>query len=217
MPNESRKLSLEEEIFLKKTVDDAISDRVGGVMTRLKWFAWGLGAVLVLFIASGLLTKSNVLLEILGKATNFEGYMASVFEERIAVSYHNQFWLGTGHDEDQVTKLVFYAAPGQTAEMRIDASHVGPSDRLLIRVWLDENRDELVYESSDNGPFHANLEDQINYEEQGSRPDKNVHELHFEIVEAFEVVVESGSEVERPIEDRAFIAAMLNVYGREEK
>jgi len=208
-------LSLKEQAFIKKVIDEAVDDRVGGALLRIKWFGWGLGATLAILIASGLVTQSNLVLEVLGKATNFEGYMSQIFEKKIAVSYHNQFWLGTGEGEDKVKKLIFYAGPGQTAEMRIDVAHVGPSERLKVRVWLDESNDDPIYERADNGPYQKDLVQLGEHTHQGSRPHPNVHELHFEIVEGFETVAEDGQTIERPIEDRIFIAAMLNVYGRE--
>jgi len=226
MTDDKREIPLETQMFIDRAVEKTVDARIAGLTSKLKWFGLGLGAFFALLIGLGLASQSNLALEFLGKATGFENYLASQFKKQIAVSYHSQFWLGTDTDANQSKKLVFYAGPGQTAELRVEIRHLGPTEKLPIRVWLDENRDRTVIETAADGPNHMKIEEFGDQMSQGPRPDSKVHELHFELIEGFETffdesgapaVDEFGERLERPIQDRVFIAAMVNVYGHEEQ
>ena len=214
MSENAEQVSNDTREVIEAAVDAAVERRIGRIANNAKWFGMGLGFFLIALIALGLTNRSAVILEFLGGLIGFDDYIATHFDRTIAVSYHNQFWLGTGDDEDRRIKLVFYAAPGQTADLRVDVTHRGTGERLRVRAWLNDETDDLLYNSNENGPDHSQIERLSSQTSQGSRPHPNVHEIHFELLEDVTVTEIDGQRTVAPIEDRVFIAALVNVYGQ---
>ena len=202
--NSQAKLSGELESVIERKVGEAFKKRLSELQGKVRWFLYGLGLLVIVLIANGLMSRHSLIALIHDQVFGFEETLDEAMREHVAVSYNNHFWLGVKEGFDQIQSISFYASKAQTVEAMVHILHSGTGRLLKINIRLDDTTEPIWDGTNDLAYARLSLSESIrNTLHQMDRP-QNVHELRFEI-----------EDVGERTNDRVFVRSLINVYGRE--
>jgi hypothetical protein len=195
--------------LVENKVNEALDRKVADFRGKLRWFLLGLGLLIILLIANGLMSERAIITllhdQVFGIENDFEGSLGKALEERISVSYNNHFWLGTASDLDRAQYISFYAGESQLVEANVEILHHGSGRPLEVAMRLGDQ--EILSGSQDYTLNRIDLSDYLDAHSHHGLPG-NVHKLRFELVR---------EDVGEPTDDRVFVGCLINVIGMERK
>lgn len=204
MPDDGPDLSQPAEVrrYIGETVGAQVEAKLRYYRRILYAFLGGLGLIVAVLVGTGLVSERSLIEIVHDQIFGFERSLDDALSGSVAVSYNNQFWLGTAPGDDQVQSITFYADTTQEVEALVDISHVGTGRPLEVTITLDEAPASIWSKATD---LHERLD--ITKAMRGHdhliARDVNVHRLTFGVQEG------------APTEDRVFVSALVNVRGRD--
>jgi hypothetical protein len=194
------------EEMVESRVEAALNSKINEYKKIARAFLAGLGLLTALVVGHGLLSGRSLLVMLHDEVFGFEGSLAKAMSNHVAVSYNNQFVLGSQANSESAQAIAFFAKNPQRVQAFIQVSHFGTGDRRSVSIWLDDDRNNPMTSDTKDFEFaEIDLTEAIrDHQHRLGRP-KNFHFLNFDIDES---LVES--------DDRAFVHVLINVLGREE-
>jgi hypothetical protein len=189
------------EGLVAEMVDAAVKKKVAEYKRVSLAFLAGVGVLFTVLIGSGLVSERSLILRLHDEIFGFESNLDRALSSNVAVSYSNEYWIGTHEDLARYQSVRFYADTTQRVQALIDIVHSGTGRKQIVAITVDTKR--IWYDSADTTKVFDLTHDLLFERDISDRRDP-VHQLTFAIVEG---QGETG--------DRVLVRSLINVLGRE--
>lgn len=195
-----------QEESIKKIVDDAITGKIKEYRKIVIAFLSGVGILFIFLIVNGLVSKEALIVKLHDAifGIDVEEKIQEYLLQEVAVSYNNQFWLGTDGNTNSSNQIFFYATEKQDVDAIVSLQHIGSGEMHEVFIKLD-GLPASIYEGTDDINFQLfPLGSRLKEARTQFFPtaDKNVHFLVFGI-----------KTREITTDDRILVQVLINVHG----
>jgi hypothetical protein len=143
-----------QEESIKKMVDEAIAGKIKEYRKIVIAFLSGVGILFIFLIVNGLVSQEALIVKLHDAVfgVDVEKDIQEYLLQEVAVSYNNQFWLGTDGNTSSSNQIFFYATERQDVNAIVSLQHIGSGEMHEVFVKLD-GLPASIYEGSDDINF----------------------------------------------------------------